>query len=86
MTRTMNIQLIHGEFEAADALELITQMIHIKIKYHEGRIPQNSSEEDIKYRESKIKTLQKELFQLRAGIGLEMKTVKLDATINISAQ
>jgi len=82
----MNIQLIHGEFGAADALELITQMIHIKIKFHEGRIDQNSNEEDIKYRESKIKKLQKELFQLRAGIGPEMKNLKLDATINITAQ
>ena len=85
MSKTMNIQLISGEFGVADALDIITQMIQIKIKYHEGKIDRDSSEEDIKHRESKIKQLQKELFQLRAGIGPEMKTMKLDATINITA-
>ncbi|MGV9013008.1 MAG: hypothetical protein ACOH13_10485 [Flavobacteriales bacterium] len=82
----MDIQLINGAFGAADALDLITRMIHIKIKFHEGRINQNSSEEDIKYRESKIRNLQKELFQLREGIGREKGTITLDATINISVK
>jgi len=86
MSKPMNINLIKGAFSTADALDLITQMVHIKIKYLEDRIDQNSQEEDTKYRESKIKQLQKELFQLRAGIGPEMKGLKLDATINITAQ
>ena len=84
MSKSMDIQLINGAFGAADALDLITRMIHIKIKFHEDRINQNSSEEDIKYRESKIRNLQKELFQLREGIGREKGTITLDATINIS--
>lgn len=86
MSKQMNIHLIQGAFGTDDAMELITQMVHIKIKYHEDRIGQDSSEEDIKYRESKIKQLQKELFHLRAGIGPEVKGLKLDATINITAQ
>ncbi|MBK9419652.1 MAG: hypothetical protein IPN44_01200 [Flavobacteriales bacterium] len=86
MSKSMDIQLINGAFGAADALDLITRMIHIKIKFHEDRINQNSSEEDIKYRESKIRNLQKELFQLREGIGREKGTITLDATINISVK
>ena len=86
MSKSMDIQLINGAFGAADALDLITRMINIKIKFHEDRINQNSSEEDIKYRESKIRNLQKELFQLREGIGREKGTITLDATINISVK
>ena len=44
----MNIQLIKGEFSSNDAIELIAQMIHIKIKYHENKINNLSNEEDLK--------------------------------------
>ncbi|RYU93374.1 hypothetical protein [Emticicia agri] len=79
----MNIQLIQGEFSSQDALELITQLIHIKIKYHENKIATNSNEEDIKYRESKIKRLQKELFDFRSSIRREEPGLRLDAIITI---
>ena len=86
MIGTMNMQLIQGEFSAVDALELITRMIHVKIRFHEERIDRNSSEEDIKYRESKIKQLQKELSQVRNGIGPDLTRLNLDAIIKITAQ
>lgn len=79
----MHIQLIQGEFSAKDALDLITQIIHIKIKYHENKISTTGSEEDIKYRESKIKKLQKELFELRNLIDSKASGVQLNAIINI---
>jgi hypothetical protein len=79
----MNIQLILGEFNAQDTLDLLTQMIHIKIKYHENKILNNSSEEDIKSRESKIIRLQKELFELREIIKSKNKNFKIDGTIKI---
>ncbi len=79
----MNIQLIHGEFNSKDALELITQLIHTKIKYHENKINTNSNEEDIKRRESKIRHLQKELFDVRTSFGSKLKSVKIDASIKI---
>ena len=79
----MKIQLIQGEFSSDDALDLLTQMIHIKIKYHENKITKGGREEDIKYRESKIKRLQKELFEVRNQIDEKKGKVKLDAIINI---
>jgi len=80
----MNIQLIQGEFSASEALDLITQLIHKKIVYHENKIAKYSNEEDIKNRESKIKKLQKELFDLRSYIERESGSVKIDATINLT--
>ncbi|MDP2176110.1 MAG: hypothetical protein Q8K70_09410 [Bacteroidota bacterium] len=79
----MNIQLIQGEFNSKDALELITQMIHIKIKYHESKISKNGNEEDVKNRESKIKRLQKELYELREIINLNSNNLKIEASILI---
>ncbi len=79
----MNIQLIQGEFASKDALALITQMIQLKIKYHENKISQNDIEEDIKYRESKIRNLQNQLLELRNNIDDNSKYLKLDASISI---
>lgn len=79
----MSMQLIRGEFKAADALDLITQMIHVKIRFHEEHIRQDSSEEDIKYRESRIKQLQKELYELRQRLDRQPTAVKLDGVIKV---
>ena len=51
------IQLIHGQFNTKDALDLVTKMIDAKIKFHESRINSFCEEEDVKMRENKIKTL-----------------------------
>lgn len=79
----MNIQLIQGEFNSNDAMELITQMVHVKIKYHENKINSNSNEEDIKTREVKIKRLQKELFELRKTIYSKSHMLNVEAIIKI---
>ncbi len=79
----MNLQLIQGEFSSNDALELIAQMVHIKIKYHESKIDRHSNEEDIKTREIKIKRLQKELFELRKTMNSKTNNVKVDAIIRV---
>ena len=77
----MNIQLIEGQFTNKEALDLITQMIHIKIKFHENKINNNSSEEDVKYRETKIKNLQKELFELKYYLDNNGNSVQLEANV-----
>jgi hypothetical protein len=64
----MNIQLIEGQFGTKEAIEIITQMINVKVKYHEQKITQSSNEEDIKFREAKIKRLQKELHEFRTNL------------------
>lgn len=78
----MKTQLIQGEFNSPDAIQLVSNMINLKIKYQEGQIEKNNNEEDIKYRESKIKNLQNELFKLRNFLSTK-ENVKIDATINL---
>lgn len=78
----MKVQLIQGEFNSPDAIQLISNMINLKIKYQEGQIEKNNNEVDIKYRESKIKNLQNELFELRNFLSTK-ENVKIDASINL---
>jgi hypothetical protein len=77
----MNIQLIQGQFSKKDAIDLITQMIHIKIKFHEGNINDDDNEEDIKMREKRIKQLQKDLYEARKHIEHKENSVDLTARI-----
>lgn len=61
----MKLQLIDGGFAKADAIDILTQMINVKIQFHENHIAKTDMEEDIKWRESKIKKLQDQLIQIR---------------------
>lgn len=77
----MNIQLIEGQFNASDALDIITRMIQVKVKFHEDKITQSSNEEDIKFREAKIKRLQNELHAFRNHMSELSGAITLDALI-----
>lgn len=80
----MNIQLIQGNFNAKDAVAIITQMIHVKIKYHESKISNNINEEDIKFRETKIKQLQKDLHEIRNFIDTCGGKINIQSEIHLS--
>lgn len=78
----MNIQLIQGDFNHQEGLDIISKMIQVKITYHESKISSNNNEEDIKFRESKIKRLQSDLMQLRTALQGK-NNLHIEATINI---
>ena len=59
------MQLIQGKFSAQEAIEIVTQLIHVKVKFHESKIQLDRSEDDIKMRERRIKQLQKDLYEFR---------------------
>ncbi len=79
----MKISLIKGAFEAEDMLNIITQMVHVKIKYHEDQIKFDDSEEQIKMREKRIVELQRDLFDLRKKLIYHNKQVHVDAEIKV---
>lgn len=79
----MELHLIKGSFEKEEALELIQQMIQLKIKFHEKKIQQCEQEEDIKMRENRIKQLQNEFNQARALIQEKTTFCSIQSTIHI---
>ena len=80
----MTIQLLKGHFTAAEASELITQLIHVKIKFHESKIENSDSEEDMKYRESRIKELQRDLYEFKKQIAQKHSELELHAQLQVS--
>jgi len=80
----MKMQLINGEFTQSETLELITQMVQVKIKFLENKIHNSQNEEDIKTKESKIIALQNKVSELRNHIASNFESKKLFSEIEIS--
>lgn len=78
----MKIELINGAFSREDALELLTDLISTKIKFHERKISLTDQLEDIQFREKKIKTLSEMLNQMRTET-CSSKTINLKSELNI---
>lgn len=64
----MELQLIDGSFPRNEMLDILTQMIDVKIRYHESKNDQSVNEDDIKMREKKIRSLQDELSNFREAL------------------
>lgn len=79
----MNIKLIHGYYNATEAIEIITQLIHIKIKYHENKINSTNDQEAKKTLERKIIQLQKDLFEIRKHIKYKGNIILIESTIEV---
>lgn len=80
----MDIQLIQGQFSGKDALDIITQMVQIKIKFQESKISHLSNEEDIKVREKKIQSLQNELHKVRKYLEQTGGELNIQSEISVS--
>ncbi len=79
----MKIQLINGQFTAQETIDLVTQMIQVKIKFLENKISNLHNEEDIKSKETKIVTLQNTISKLRQHIGITNSNLKISSEIEI---
>jgi hypothetical protein len=80
----MNIQLIDGHFSPRESLDLITRMIHVKISFHEEKIRDAKTEEDVKMRESRIRQLQRDLYEIRNQLQSRTEAVDLTAQIELT--
>ncbi len=79
----MNIQLIKGHFESKEAIDILTQMIQVKIKFHEEKIHHTHREEDIKMREKRIKQLQHDLSEIRNHIQQQSEKISLQCEVQL---
>lgn len=80
----MDIQLIQGQFNAQDAIDILTQLLEVKIKFHESKINNDLSEEATKMREKRIKNLQTDLQNIRQYIKENGDSITLQSQININ--
>lgn len=79
--KTYKFQLLKGSFTKEEAVNILTKMVDVKIKYHEDKIHHTSNEEDIKMRETRIKQLQKDLYEARIHIEKQNARIELNSEI-----
>lgn len=80
----MNVQLIKGSFTPAEAIEILTELMHVKISFHENKIEKSYNEEDIKMREQRIKQLQNDFYEAKKIILSNGNHCELESQISIS--
>jgi hypothetical protein len=79
----MQFNLINGTYSPLEAIEILTQMVEVKIAFHEDHILHSNDPEDIKMRENRIKELKNDLFRMRKAIEENEGRVAISATIKI---
>ena len=77
----MKLQLINGQFSSEEIIDIVGKMIQVKINFHEQKISNSDTEEDIKQREKKIKTLQENLQEIRSTLK-DKNNISLDGQLN----
>ena len=81
----MNLQLIKGSFSRNEALELVTALIDIKIKFHEKKLNNTSNQNTPSklYHSKRIKELQKDLYEATTHLKQKKTSIKIDGKIQI---
>jgi hypothetical protein len=80
---SMSIQLIKGHYSQTDALELLTVLVHVTIKFHENKIGKSHNMDAIKHREQQIKKLQQDFYEAKQAILSKGKNCVLISDIKI---
>lgn len=79
----MNFELINGTFTRQEAIDLITRLINVKIKFHERKIETISDEAEIRNREQRIKELQRDLYELTKNLESRGEYISIKSDIKL---
>ncbi len=80
----MKFQLIDGLYNTREALELLGDLVRVKMAYLENRIHASLSEEDIKLVENRIKQLQRGWSELQEQVRSSGLSCRLESSIEIA--
>jgi 3-methyladenine DNA glycosylase/8-oxoguanine DNA glycosylase len=80
----MNLQILDGEFKNSEAIDLLSKIVGVKIKFHEEKIDIETNAEDIKMRESRIKQLQNDLAAIKNSLLNSHHKIAMNCNIEIS--
>lgn len=80
----MNVSLLKGSFSPKDLEKIITDLIQVKIKFHENQIGNSDEEENMKMRENRIIKLQNDLTRVRTYLKEAGPVVNVEAQIVLS--
>jgi hypothetical protein len=78
------MQLIKGTYSKEDALEIVQQIINVKVNFHHDKISLSDNEEDIKMRENRIKNLQNDLANFRMALNKHQGAINMNALLDLN--
>jgi len=79
----MKLQLIQGNYSKMEAIDLISQLAQVKIKFLENKIEKSHAEEDIHMREQRIQQLQHDLMDAKKQIMTHENFLFLETEVQI---
>lgn len=79
----MSFDLMKGTYSSAEAIELLTELTRVKIRFHERKIENSLNEEDVKMREKRISELQHHLSKIRNTLQQSTNSCSLHAAIHV---
>lgn len=77
----MTIELIDGDFQPKEAIEILTKLIHVKVKFLLDKSNTSSNRVDINKCETHIKALQKQLFEVKKSIDNKNGPISIKSSI-----
>jgi tRNA U34 5-carboxymethylaminomethyl modifying GTPase MnmE/TrmE len=80
----MKIALLRGHFSPQETIDMLSQILHVKIAFHENKIMYSDQEEDIKMREKRIHELQNVLSELKVFVKNNDCPFELNAEVSIT--
>ena len=79
----MKLQLVNGQFQNAESIDLVSELIKVKIKFLENKISRSDNEEEIKSKEGKIIAMQNNLNELKKHLHNGNKNIRILSEIEI---
>ena len=79
----MKIEFINDDFEPKEALDIITKLIHVNIKFHLDKINVSSNKIDIKMHEIRINRLQKHLFDINQHVEILNGQITIQSSVTL---
>jgi hypothetical protein len=79
----MDLQILKGNYSTAETIALLEKFVAVKINFIEQKIGNDSSEEDIKMRERRIKELQNNFSTIKQNLLVKAGFCNLQSTIQV---
>ena len=80
----MNVSLLKGSFSPNDLEKIISELIHVKIKFHEAKIQSSDDEETMKMRRTASSGYRTTLSRVRTYLREAGPVVNVEAHITLS--
>lgn len=79
----MDLQILKGNYSTVETISLLEKLVSAKINFIEQKIANDSNEEDIKMRESRIKELQKNFSSIKQHLLSKAGFCSVQSTIQV---